>query len=337
MATIREIAKLAELSPGAVSRILNQDETLSVSDSTRQKVLTIAKELNYTKPLKNSHIMEKGKTFTMGLVEWMSAEEGLQDPYYLAARQGIEEFCTRNNITIIHAFPNDPTSISAIRKVDGLVCIGKFSNKEIKTFQSVCSNLVFLDMSVSNPGLTSISMDFNQAVVQVLDYFFELGHTDIAFLGGQEYVGEHESLIDPRKKAFIKYMKNKKLEYKMWLKEGSFSSASGYEMMKDVLSQPIRPTAVFAASDSIAIGAMKAISEQGLSIPKDISIIGFNNDEISSYLTPPLTTIHAPAYDMGQHGANLVFSASNLCNQTSLKVKIPCSLIIRESCRKKQN
>ena len=82
---------------------------------------------------------------------------------------------------------------------------------------------------------------------------------------------------------------------------------------------------------------MRAIREQGLQIPQDISIIGFNDEETCSYMSPPLTTIHAPAYDMGQHGANLVYVASNLSIHTPLKVKIPCELVIRESCSKQRD
>ena len=82
---------------------------------------------------------------------------------------------------------------------------------------------------------------------------------------------------------------------------------------------------------------MRAIQEKGLSIPDDISIIGFNDTEMSAYTTPALTTISAPAYDMGQHGANLIYAATNLNIATPLKAKIPCQLIKRESCKKIMN
>ena len=127
-------------------------------------------------------------------------------------------------------------------------------------------------------------------------------------------------------------MKRHNLDGETWLIEDAFTSAFGYEMMKEILQMTNRPTAVFAASDAIAIGAMRAISEAGLSIPKDFSLIGFNDVEACKYTTPALTTIHAPAYDMGAHGANLVYVSSNLQIHTPLKVKIPCKLIKRESC-----
>ncbi len=330
MATIRDIAREAGVSAGAVSRILNQDATLSVSEATRKKVLQIASRVGYSKPART--VQGSKKAFTMGIVEWFSVEEEIQDPYYLSARQGIEEFCEKNKIAIVRIFPSDKEAMDNLKQVDGLVCIGKFSNKEIQNFISLCPNTVFLDMPVERYRITSITMDFEQSVRDALHYFIKLGHTRIAYIGGQEYVGDHEPITDFRKKAYINYMKRHNLDNETYLREGSFCSASGYEMMKDLLTLPKRPTAVFAASDAIAMGAMRAINEAGLSIPSDISIIGFNDVDACKYTTPALTSIHAPAYDMGAHGANLVYVSSNLQIRTPLKVRIPCELVKRESC-----
>ena len=330
MATIRDIAKEAGISPGAVSRILNQDETLSVSKETRERVLKIATRVGYTKPLHSASA--KKPAFTMGIIQWFSADEELTDTYYLAARQGVEDFCGKNNIAITRLFPSDDDPSEVLKNVDGLVCIGKFSDKEIKNFIRICRNIVFLDRPVDKYKITSITMDFEQSVRDALHYLESLGHKKIAYIGGQEYVGNHEPITDLRKRAYLAYMKRHNLDGETWVLEESFNSASGYDMMKKILSMKNRPTAVFAASDAIAIGAMRAISEAGLSIPKDISLIGFNDVDACKYTTPALTSIHAPAYDMGAHGANLVYVSSNLQIHTPLKVKIPCELIKRESC-----
>ena len=107
-----------------------------------------------------------------------------------------------------------------------------------------------------------------------------------------------------------------------YVREGSFTAKSGYDMMMDLLDSSNLPTAVFAANDAIALGAMKAIKERGYKIPRDISIVGFNDEESSTFITPPLTTIHAPSYDMGQHGANLVYVASNLSIKRSQERRV---------------
>ena len=125
---------------------------------------------------------------------------------------------------------------------------------------------------------------------------------------------------------------NNKKHYDKYLKEGQYSIESGYSMMSEFIQSEDMPTAVFAASDYIAFGAMKAIKENGLRIPEDISVIGFDDAQICNYTTPTLTTIHAPAYDMGQYGANFLFGATNCSITTPLNVKMPCELVERESC-----
>ena len=336
MTTIRDIAKVAGVSPGAVSRILNNDATLHVSAETRKNVLDTAKKLNYKKnPRANTPVLKN--TFTMGIVLWFSAEEELKDNYYLKARQGVEDFCEKNKINILRVFPGDSENFSKLNEVDGLICIGKFSRQEIKNFIDICNNIVFLDMAVDEFNITSLSMDFEHAVYNALDYLTGLGHRKIAFLGGKEYVGNSELIPDARTTAYIKYLNHRKMNYKKYFKEGSFTFESGYKMMNELLEENDIPTAVFAANDVIALGAMKAIREKGYKIPDDISVVGFNDEEASAYITPPLTTIHAPAYDMGQHGANLVYVASNLSIKTPLKAKIPCELVVRESCAGNKN
>ena len=327
MATLKDIAEAAGISTGAVSRILNNDPTLSVSPETKKKVFDIALDLNYQKAKRRDKSL-----FKMGILQWFSAEQEMQDSYYLLVRQGIEDFCQKHSLGIVRAFQSDEASIKTLQGIDGLICIGKFSVEEVQKFMDICKNIVFLDMPVSDYNITTLTMDFKSAVYDALDYLTELGHTKIAYLGGKEYIGYHELFMDERKQAFISYMNRHNLDAS-FIYEDAFSTASGYQMMQEILEGNRLPTAFFAASDAIAFGAMRAAQEKGLSIPDDISIIGFNDTEMSAYTTPALTTISAPAYDMGQHGANLIYAATNLNIATPLKVKIPCQLIKRESCK----
>lgn len=328
MATLKDIAQAAGVSAGAVSRILNHDPTLSASPETKQRVFDIAKELNYQKSRNRDKAL-----FKMGILQWFSAEQEMADSYYLLVRQGIEDYCQKHSLGVVRAFQSDAASIEQLKGVNGLICIGKFSGEEIRTFMEICQNIVFLDMPVLEEEITTLTMDFQSAVFEALDHLTALGHKKIAYLGGKEYVGEQELFSDERKTAFLSYMKEHQLDTD-FIFEDSFSAASGYQMMLELFQQPELPTAIFAASDAIAFGAMRAIQEKGLSIPEDISIIGFNDTEMSAYTTPPLTTIHAPAYDMGQHGANLIYAATNLNISTPLKAKLPCRLVLRESCKK---
>lgn len=122
------------------------------------------------------------------------------------------------------------------------------------------------------------------------------------------------------------------LEYEPYLLEESFSSDSGYRMMNTLIEKGSLPDAVFAASDLIAIGALKALTEQGYRVPQDIALVGFDDLSITSFTSPPLTTVHAPTYEMGHYGAQILHQFKDPKNGCAMKIKLPCYLVERESC-----
>lgn len=335
MATIRDIASMAGVSPAAVSRILNNDAGLSVTPATRKRVLDCAAQLGYTRKKTRDK-----SGFKMGILQWFSAEEELSDDYYLSIRKGIEDYCAANAISLSRAYRVDGVTGSLPDDTDGVICVGKFSSKDAGALISKYKNILFLDMEVEHPEVTTITMDFKTAVKEALSYLMRLGHRKIAYIGGLEYPSgqsrDKAPLEDPRKKAYESFMRKHKLEYKQLLSEGSFSAESGYEQMTALIDSGNVPEAVLAASDAIAVGVLKAIADKGLRCPEDISVMGINDDRMSAFTTPSLTTMRAPAYDMGQHGANLVYAAGNLSINTPLKVMIPCVLTERDSCAERR-
>ena len=124
MATIKDIASAAGVSAAAVSRILNNDETLNVSPETRQKVLDTARELHYVKRGRPS----VKSLFTLGIIQWFSSQQELEDNYYLLIRQGIEDYCLSHNIQIVRTYKSDINYMDVLKDVDCLICIGKFSH-----------------------------------------------------------------------------------------------------------------------------------------------------------------------------------------------------------------
>ena len=343
MATLKDIAAESGVSIGAVSRILNHDASLGVPPETRQRVFDTARRLGYRKPARKKKKKTTDRnTFIMGIVQWFSAQEELMDHYYLQIRQGIEDFCVQHGIEIRRAFRSDADYMKELEGVGGLVCIGKFSEKEADAFIKHCSNIVFLDMEVDRPDVTTITLDFAGAVREALDYLEQAGHRRIAYIGGREYTSDGKLVTDKRRETYISCRKEKGSLQQEYLLEGDYSSASGYRIMQGLIAavdggsdkdgqKLTLPTAVFCASDNIAFGVMRAILDSGLKVPEDISVIGFDDVEMASFCSPSLTTIHAPAYDMGQHGANFVYAASNLITKTALKIGIPCRMVVRES------
>ena len=331
MATIKDIAQKASVSAATVSRILNQDDTLSVTDETKQRVLKVAQELNYTKHLKNT----VEKSISIGIFQWYSVFQELEDPYYQAIRVGIEKYCADHNIHVVRAFQSDCNYPDTLKDLQGLICIGKFNKEQIVSFQNLNSNTIFIGMKTSKIHCNTIVLDFHAAVIEALEYLYKLGHRKIAYLGGKEILPDNSIYFEERKDAFVRYCQDHSIEYEAYLYEESFTAESGYEMTKKLIAHGDLPTAIFAASDPIAIGTMRALYEAGYKIPEDISIIGFDDISVASFSNPPLTTVHAPTEFMGEYAAHYVklqANDNNLKYQTPIRLTLPCDLIVRNSC-----
>lgn len=330
MATIKDIALKAEVSAATVSRILNHDDTLSVTEKTRERVLRIAQQLNYTKKKTTASAQT-----TIGIFQWYSLFQELEDPYYQAIRIGIEKYCADRQIDVVRAFRTDANYMETLKGINSLICIGKFNEDEIQKFESITKNVIFLDMKTQRIHCNTIALDFPQAVIDALEYLKDLGHRHIAYLGGKERLENDTFYFEERKDTFIRYCQSNEICYQPYLREAEFSAESGYQMTLDLIENESLPTAIFAASDPIAIGAMRALYEHGYKVPNDVSVVGFDDINVASFSNPPLTTVHAPAEFMGEYAAHYItlLSKDELTEyHTPVRLTLPCSLSIRQSC-----
>lgn len=329
MATLKDVANLAGVSSASVSRILNNDMTLSVPQTTRDKVLQAAETLGYVKKKKKT----EAASMLVGIVQWLSAEDEMRDPYYLSIREGVENYCINHKISTVRCFASEMETFAKLEKVDGLVCIGKYSEEERTNLMRICSNIIFLDMKLDPITACFIIPDFRGAVRLVTDFFRLEGHKHVGYLGGIEKV-DGEIYPDDRLKYFLRFCEERGIECKEHIYQQEFTRESGYEMMKQLIASKERPSAVFAASDPIAIGALRACHEAGLKIPDDISIIGFDNIDEANYTFPPLTTIFVPTYEIGSTGMRMLHDAWRRNeNLAPMQVVLPCYLINRETMK----
>lgn len=330
LATIRDIAERAGVSPATVSRILNHDTSLSTSVETKQRVIQVAKELNY---IKKTRLSSAPSRYTIGILQWMSVEQELEDRYYLLIRQGIEDYCAKHKINVVRTFLTDHNFLQQFNNIDGIISIGKFSKDDINTLKSITDNLVLVDMTTDDTSITTITLDFEQSVNDVMNYLYNLGHRKIGFLGGKEYLRDNTCYPDVRIECFKKFCAEKNLDCSDYIMEDKFLLSSGYEMMKVLIEKDKVPTAIFAASDPIAIGAMRALSEYNYRIPEDISIVGFDDTSFTKYSNPPLSTVNTPVYAIGVYSVRFVYSMIKSNFNSPLRVKMPCTLIERGSCK----
>jgi LacI family transcriptional regulator len=322
MSTLKDVAVKASVSISTASRILSKDKTLSVADQTRSRVLKVADELNY-QTKKNKQTKTK---LTVALIHWYTRAKELEDNYYLSIRLGVEKAAHEQGIELIKIF-HDSLSQSLI-PADGAVAIGKFDQEEISKFKKIYKHIVFVDSSPDVNTFDSVTIDFEQAFKEAIDFLRSQHINKIGYIGGREYTHTLKQPIGDRREQFFRsYVK----EYEH-IHIGQFNIASGYELMKSIIAKDKLVEAYIIASDNMAIGALRALYEAHIKVPEDVSIISVNDIEQSAYTIPPLSTIKIYKEHMGEVAINLLIEKIN-GRQIAQKVIIPTKLILRKTTK----
>jgi LacI family transcriptional regulator len=337
--TIKDIAARAGVSIATVSRVLNYDETLNVSEATKKKIFEVAEELDYVKLRKRKS--KKTDSVKVAIIDRLSDKEYLEDPYFLSIRLGIEGRCSYENIQILRSTKDGIFDIK--EDLDGIIAIGIFQENEIEEFNKLSKNIVFVDSSPNEDIYDSVVVDLKRAAVNALKYFTDIGHDKIGYIGMQYYArtsGGKVKIMDERQEAYREYMINtgKYNEEFIVVKDVEHpevysTHADGYNFMKEALTRTEVPTAFLVLSDAMAIGAYRAIMEAGLKVPDDISIIGFDDISVARYMNPTLSTVRIYTKFMGETAVELLMERIKSDRQICKKVIIPTKLIARESCK----
>jgi LacI family transcriptional regulator len=325
MATIKDIADLANVSITTVSRVLNYDETLNVSPETRKRVFESAEELAYvTTPKKKA----KSK-WTIGLYYSYSLEEELVDTYYLSIRVALEKKLKSKGIDI-YIIGKDATK-RKFTKIDGILCLGTFKKQDIETIKSFDTPCVFVDSNPDENYFDSVVIDFNSATKNALNYLIELGHEKIGFIGGVETDMYGNRFKDLRQDVFETFLEENNIYNEEFVKIGGYNPKDGYNILKEMFANENKPTALFVANDTIAVGCYKAAYELGVKIPDELSIVGFNDVSSAQYMVPPLTTVKLYTEIMGETAVDLLFDKITSRREVCKKVTIHTKLIVRGS------
>ncbi|MBF8418754.1 LacI family DNA-binding transcriptional regulator [Heyndrickxia coagulans] len=328
MATMADIAKMAGVSIATVSRVLNYDDKVVASDETRRKIFEAAESLNYTK-----HINKKtARREKIAIVQWSSQEEELNDIYYMSIRLGAEKYAQEHGLSISRVYaeyekiPGD---------VEGILAIGKFSKQQIQVLQSFQKPICFVDTYYEVGSADQVMVDFEQAVKDVIDYFVQQGHQRIGYIGSLAE-DEMNSGIDPRSLEYTRYMQKLGLYRKedVFDFKGKYDVRAGYQQMISAIRNrgDHLPTAFFIANDPMAIGSLKALHENNIRVPEQVSLIGFNDVSVSQYTVPALSTVKVYTEVMGEEGVALLLERIN-SREIPKKVRLGTKLAIRESSK----
>ncbi len=287
MATLKDIAQKVNLSISTISRVLSQDETIIVSDDTRQAIIEAAQSLNYI-PLCKKTRKKEAVTTKIGIALMFETDMLTEDIYYLVMKNAVEElnFAADNEIVLLFRNEQGDFTPSHEVKLNGIFAIGRFSVSEIKSMERLTKNIVFMDSAPDEGKYCSVVPNYALGVKKALDYFIEKGHKEIGFLGSKKTMSSLKIFEpDPRFLFFQQYLTQKEFSLNPnYLLDCEMNSLSSYQVMKESLKTKKYPTALFVSSDVTANGLIRALLETGLKVPKDISIITFNNTSISENL-----------------------------------------------------
>lgn len=296
MATMKDIARIAKVSTSTVSHVINN--TRYVSDEIREKIMKVVNELNYT-PSAVARSLKVKETKTLGMLVTATS-----NPFFAEVVSGVEQYCNQHHYNLIISSidgneqrlqQNIQTLIQ--KQVDGLLLM--YSDTRHAMVEQLNLNLpiVVMDWWPTELNADKIYENSEFGAYLATKTLIEQGHKNIAIITGKL----DKSLAHNRLLGYQKALQDAHLPLNPdWIIESHFDFEGGVEGMKKLLQITPRPTAVFACSDTIAVGVYQVAWQQGLRIPQDISVIGYDNIMLAQYLTPPLTTIHQPKAELGK-------------------------------------
>lgn len=320
MATLKEIAQQARVSLSTVSRVLNDDPSISVKAETRHAIFEIAEKLQYRTTRSRKEKPSSSYQFLARFGYPESVE--INDPYYLSIRYGIEVQCKKLNIQLTRQYSVFNQAVP--EGMDGIIFVGL--RPENDAFQRLGSKqqrpLVCVDYH--HDEYDCVYTDLSRICQRAIDYFVEQGHRRIGFIGGQD-AGK---TIDVRETAFLEYGQSREVVDLKDIYRGDFSSASGYRLANEML-QGDHPQAFLVASDSIAIGVLRALHENNTRIPEDIALISINDIPTARFTFPPLSTFRLESELMGIQAVNLLADQIRDERRIALCMTIPVTLLHR--------
>jgi LacI family transcriptional regulator len=333
--TQSDIARLAGVSRATVSFVLSgrSGGTIAVTEETRQRVLQVAKELGY-EPNASAVSLRLKKTHNIGITLPNLSNPHMQEILCGAAQEALEH---DYNLLVFYTEMNSENEKASIRellrgRIDGLVMLPSFANalqEEFSLLSERRNPVVIAGNYYSQfPELDSVTPGHDRGAALVMKHLLDLGHREIGLLFGVP----RKPLGKERLDAYTSALREAEIPIEEGLTiETGTSYQDGYEAALRLLQRKSRPTAILAINDVLAVGALHAASDAGLCIPEDLSVAGFDNNDYTAFLNPPLTTVNVNAREIGAQSLRLVVRRIEEPERPFEHLRIPFELIVRAS------
>ena len=328
MVTIKDIARLANVSHTTVSRALN-DSPL-IKPGTKKKILEIATQLNYT-PNYNAKSLVMKKSYTIGLF-LTSITNGTSSSFFVETIKGVSSVINQDYNLYVRGLENlDDYTMIHHRRFDGIILMSQsdLDNEFISDLKEKKIPCVVLGRDIGDTSLTNIVSNDREGATQIVQYLIENGHQEIALIEG---ITGFKSSIE-RRKGYIKALEESHISVREeYIVQGNYDMESGYQAIEKLLSLDNPPTAIFCSNDDMAIGALNAAFATGLTVPDDLSIVGFDDIEFARYTNPSLTTVKRPIEKMSSLGAKKMLDILEMDGEKQgEKIYVETELVIRGS------
>ncbi|CAM3442964.1 LacI family DNA-binding transcriptional regulator [Marinicrinis lubricantis] len=331
--TIKDLARIANVSHTTVSRALN-DSPL-ISEETKLRIKALAEQYNYI-PNINAKSLVTDRSFQVGIF-FSTLDQGTSPSFFYEAVRGVHRILGSSYNLVVKGLDElGEVRRTVNRKLfDGILLMSQSATDDEFIDYALEQDIpiIVLNRKVEDRAIGNIVSADRQGAQLAVDYLIHNGHSHIAIIRGRAGFQSARA----RTEGYMDALRASGMEpHPDYMPEGHYDVESGYRCMKQLLHHKNPPTAVFCSNDDMAVGAMKAIHDKGLKVPDDISVIGFDDSEFTAYLSPSLTTVKRPIEKISRRGAEMLLQGMNERVQSETTEYVPTKLIIRDSVSTKK-
>jgi DNA-binding LacI/PurR family transcriptional regulator len=327
--TLRELAKAAGVSVTTASRVLSESDH-AVSSEARERVLRLANELRY-KPNVSARILRIERSFTVGILAnditsyftpiiIRGVQDTLKDAGY---------FCVITSFDGDISLQNEAIDALISRGMDGVIFVESWQYSAVPYLQAVNKPYVFCERLFGTKIANSVVTDNCDGAYQAVKHLIDAGHRRIGFINGPDnYYFSHERL-----QGYRRALSSSRIVFDPQLiSQADWNIESGYRAAKQLIGIEDRPTAIFAGNDLIAVGVIYAFQEAGINVPRELAVVGYDDQPVATMFRPRLTTVTLPCYEMGREAASLLLKQMEEGQESADEIVLKGSLIVRDSC-----
>lgn len=342
--TLKELSRLAGVSVSTVSRVVNKNDTNAASEQVRNKIWELVHQTGYipnhsAQSLKMGIQSEKKESCRKIACIFARTPDGKTDPFFSQIFRSIEHECIKSGYELTGVYTaldvKNASRDIAQTDYDGIIVLGRYSRSLLQLIKDNSKNIVYTGLNAINDPYDQIICDGYEAAKAAVRYLKMLGHCNIGYLGEKSEEARYRGYYDAIQELRLPLRRELIIDTEQSMQGGYIGGCKILTAISGSSeSVATRPTAIFCANDSTAVGVIKALNEQGVNIPKEISVISIDNTEICQFSTPMLTSISIPKEELGKIALKTLVDRMEGGHTLPMKIEIPFSLIIRESCAK---